>query len=293
MATTLLNPNQSRNPGLVASIARESKGVPFYVSELVQYINTGYSSDGFNASNPRNLLQQLLSKRFSLLSEKSLRLLRVISLAGRPIRQSLALKAAGIHTSNINAIHELRSAKLIHTRGSSLNEPVTVYHDTIREIVIRSMTSERLQLYHARLAITLEESGTASADWLAEHLRGAGMSKQAAEYAVMAADRAKRALAFGRASELYGWGLTLFQFAEADSVRRGVAIGSLIGAFVGFILSILAVCLMPDLSEEYVSGTLLVGLLGGSFVGMVLGSVVFLLISPDPEKKAKGKSEST
>jgi len=292
MAMTLLNPKESRNPGLVSSIARESNGVPFYVSELVQYINTGYPSDDLKASNPQNLLHQLLSKRFSSLSEKSLRLLRVISIAGRPIAQSLALKAAGIHTSSRNAIQELRSAKLIHTRGSSLSEPVTVYHDRIREIVICSITSERLQFYHARLAITLEESGIASADWLAEHLRGAGMSNQAAEYAIVAANRANRALAFGRASELYGWGLALFQFAEADFVRRGVVIGSLIGAFLGFVFSILMVCLMTDFSEEYISSTLLAGLLGGSVIGMVLGSVVFLLSSPDPEKKAKGKSES-
>ncbi|MEM6797852.1 MAG: ATP-binding protein, partial [Acidobacteriota bacterium] len=87
-------------------------------------------------------------------------------------------------------------------------EEIEPYHDRGREVVADGLGEEKLRRLHRHLAETLEASGRADPETLAMHFQ-ATEDERAHAYAVSAARRAERALAFTRAARLYRLALDL------------------------------------------------------------------------------------
>jgi hypothetical protein len=184
-------------------VARESGGNPFFVSEMVQAVRAGET---------KITLDRVIEARVHALLPEQRRLLEVVAVAGRPIRHSAALRAAGLGESGRRILIELQAARLLRG-GAAANQDVETYHDRIRETVVAALASdpsrEALRRHHRRLARALEDAGRADPEVLAIHFHGAGHRRRAGAYYARAARQAVRALAFDRAAQLYRLALEL------------------------------------------------------------------------------------
>jgi tetratricopeptide (TPR) repeat protein len=182
-------------------IAREAHGSPFFVEELVRYTRAlgEQRPDAADVS-----LERLVQARVKQLPEDARRLLEVVAVAGQPVAQGQASRAAALRGDPHAPWTLLRSANLVRTRGAREDDVVECYHDRIRETVHTALAAEGLQGHHLRWATLLETSTSADPERLARHFRGGGVREKAGRYATQAAERAANALAFGRAAQLFG-----------------------------------------------------------------------------------------
>lgn len=189
--------------GLVDLIARESGGSPYYVAELARYLIEGREIvEG--GEGPASLrLDDVLWRRIQALPPKPRRLLEAIAVAGRPLGQASACRAAGLGTDGYAALARLRADHLVHGKGPGVLDEVEAFHDRVRETVANRLTAAERRAWHAALAAELEESGAADPETLAVHFEGAGDRARATHYCEQAAVNAAAALAFDRAAELY------------------------------------------------------------------------------------------
>ncbi len=207
---------------IVESIARESGGNPFFLSELARSVEVetegvpaGVSSGG---PGPAPRLEQIIRLRVARLPEDARRLVEVLSVAGGPVEFAVAKEAADLETRE-GTLEILRVGHLVRTRETQMRQEIEPYHDRIREAVAAGLDPETRKTHHRRLALALEASGHADAEALAQHLKEAGELERAAEYAGAAADRASETLAFDRAARLYSMALELSSGAEAEMRR--------------------------------------------------------------------------
>ncbi|WP_437744236.1 AAA family ATPase [Sorangium sp. So ce1504] len=204
-----------------SEIARESEGSPFFLTELALHlgraapVHPGHE-DACSPAPPVSL-EALLLARFADLPADARRLLEVIAVAGLPIEQRVALRAAGLQGDAAPALHALRTWHLVRTGGLEEADPVEAYHDRVREAASGQIEPSRLKDHHRRLGEELAALGRADPEQIARHFHGAGDLDRAGAYAAEAADRAAAALAFENAARLYQLSLDC---APAGSDRR-------------------------------------------------------------------------
>ena len=191
LAQRLLPPGDTARAG---SIARESKGNPYFVRELAAYKPTL----GAEAT-----LDEVLWTRAQTLPAPALRMLEVIAVSGQPLRQSEAFRAAAMAADDISLLLALRAGRLVRTTGLGRLDEVETYHDRIRECVVARLSATVLTGHHRQLAVTLERSGDCDPERVGVHYQAAGEARVAANYFVQAADQASHVLAFDRACDLY------------------------------------------------------------------------------------------
>jgi serine/threonine protein kinase/tetratricopeptide (TPR) repeat protein len=180
---------------------RDCAGSPFFVGEMMRYL-ASLPDDAAPATPGRITLERVLRERRQQLMPVSRRLLDVVAVAGRPLAQGVALRAAGLDVAAIDALAALRAGHFVRTRGPGLADAVEVYHDRIREAVLAELDHDELRGHHGCLADALEGAGSDDAEMLAEHCLGAGRLERAAKHALQAAEYAERALAFDRAARM-------------------------------------------------------------------------------------------
>ncbi len=203
LALSLLGRADAETKARVEAVVHESRGSPFFVRELVRYLREGHGS-------ARDVsLSEVLMMRVGRLPEPARRLLEVVAVAGKPLPEAVACRAAGLAADEQGAVDALRSQQLIRRTGLSGGQEVETYHDRIRETVLAHLPSAVLAGHHRRLAEAIEAAEAADPELLALHFRGAGVVDRAAHYYVLAAARAADALAFDRAAELYRVALEL------------------------------------------------------------------------------------
>jgi eukaryotic-like serine/threonine-protein kinase len=203
----------------VRAIARESGGSPFFICELAQHLRSNVGPAAL-AGGPRSVaLDEVLWSRVMGLPEAARRLLEVAAVAGRPLPQTEALRAAGLRGEELAALGQLRSGRLIRSVGLAAGNEIETYHDRIRETVVAHLAPEVLRQHHQRLAEALEASGRADAEVLAVHCSGAGDLERASTYYTTAAVRAAETLAFDRAALLYRLALGLRKIDDAAGQR--------------------------------------------------------------------------
>jgi tetratricopeptide (TPR) repeat protein len=178
---------------LAGEIARESRGNPFFVHELVRHVA---------AIGGAARLQTVITERVGTLPDAARQLLIAFALSAQPASVAVAAAAAGIEHDAWESVRTLRLARLVRVRESE-REEVEPYHDRIRETIAASVDGQPLREWHARLAAAWVASGEARPDTLVTHFRSAGDRDRTIDYATIAAAAANEALAFDRAAGYY------------------------------------------------------------------------------------------
>ena len=180
------------------ALAVESQGHPLFLTELCHFSHVHRNEGG------ALLLEQALISRLAGLDENTRRFLEVVSLAGAPILEQVAVRTAQLPGDKIDATLQLLSSqKLIQTHGTHPQATVEPYHDRIRSCTVNNLTDGQQVLLHGALARTLEQCLPPQPQLIATHWQGAKQPQRACAYWIMAADKAAQALAFDQAARLY------------------------------------------------------------------------------------------
>jgi serine/threonine protein kinase/KaiC/GvpD/RAD55 family RecA-like ATPase len=216
LAQRLLGPRADLASGVLEAVARESAGNPFFVGELVRSLRAQRPARGGDEA-PRVSLEDAFGERLQELPAAAQQLLRVVAVAGRPLRQRVAMRAARLSPGDSAAWTSLRAEHLVHTHGSGPDDPAECLHQRVREIVVGQLDAPTLRACHARLAEAMKEAGDAAPEMLAFHCERAGDPAGAAGYLLQAAEAAGAALAFGRAAEHYR---NLLSLTDGSALER-------------------------------------------------------------------------
>ncbi len=222
LALHLLGGRSATHRAVARTIARESRGSPFFVAELTRWAQgkLGAGPSTVDSDPSQMKLANLLRGRLERLPAEAVRLLTVVSL-GQRLDLGVALEVAGLGVKAQATLTVLRSARLVRIRRSGASDEIETYHDRIREFVAGRLEPTAAAEVHRRLGSALELSGRADFETLAAHAREAGDRPREARYAVAAAERADQALAFDRAARLYRTALDLGAGdGDADESRR-------------------------------------------------------------------------
>lgn len=215
----------------------EANGNPFIMTELVHYARGRYGDlDGV----PRGIsYDDVLERRFAMLEPEAAAMLEAVAMAGRPISQEAAKRAALPDDDGEAVLRILSSAHLVRTSGARAADSVEMYHDRIRLAVVGRLTASERTHWCRRLASALEVSNHPDVESLAELFYGAGEPSKAAFYAVVAAEQASESLAFERAAGLLQFALDVQDeqraaggTAPVDGVTRSALLGRLGDALV-------------------------------------------------------------
>ncbi len=206
-------------PGSACSIARESRGNPFFIDELARHVREGaeLGEAAANLSGGAVRLDDVIWARAARLPENARQLLETVAVAGQPIERGAARRAAGIAEDDQPALAVLRVGHWIRGAGGVSEDKIEIYHDRIRQTVVARLSPQDRETAHQRLAFALESSSIPDPETLAIHYQGGGSKERAAIYAADAAAKATEALAFDRAARLYKLALEL---GTSDSVAR-------------------------------------------------------------------------
>jgi serine/threonine protein kinase len=208
LAVALLGKDDTVSLAQAHMVARESRGNPLFIDELVKHIQSGQPTERWEEIGQLDL-DEVLWARTEWQPEDAKRLLGTVAVSGRPIRQALAFQAAELGAGARVALASLRSARLVRSIGQSQQDEIETYHDRIRETVVAHLPPERVRWHHERMALVLATSGPVDAEVLAEHYRGSGDVARAFDYYSRAADQSAAALAFDHAARLYRIALEL------------------------------------------------------------------------------------
>src|SRR5262249_6813267 len=186
--------------GLTASaIAQEAGGHPLFIDELIRYAAM------VGAQSTSSLqLEEALWARISQLAPTTRQLLELVALAGGRLVQQTAAAAAGIPFGDFaKEVASLRVAHLLRTTGMRASDHVEPYHDRVRKAGLSHLEQGLIRAHDRRLALAFETTGQLDAEALAIHWREADDTTKAAHFARLAADKARKALAFDRAARFY------------------------------------------------------------------------------------------
>ncbi|MCP3956451.1 MAG: AAA family ATPase [bacterium] len=230
LARHLLGDSSTTAETVARAIARESRGSPYFIAELVRYarIQSGGGEAGaplLDADSAGMTLERLLLTRLEKLTPESTRLLELVAVAGQPIELQSALQAGELGAAAQAAITLLRAASLIRIRRSRAIDQIECYHDRIREAVVGVLEPETRVRHHGSLALALEASGRADPEALAFHFHEAGELEREAHFVTSAADQAAEALAFDRAARLYRSALDLAEHAPLSRRQLLIKLG--------------------------------------------------------------------
>ncbi len=191
VARQLATHGVTQRPRDVEAIVAESGGHPMFIHELVRDVTTG--GTGRRRAVPR--LDDVVWQRLCRLPEATRRLVEVVCLAGRPIDEGRACRAAALLDGRGDALARLRAEHFVRVDIDGSVPTIEAYHDRVRETVSGRLSEVKRRRHHARLAD--EYTGTPpDHEALALHLRAAGEHLRAAHHARIAGTRALESLAF-------------------------------------------------------------------------------------------------
>ena len=226
LADLLLDGVAERSDSIVADIAREGNGSPFFIEQLVQSLVL--KPDGEPAELRDLRVERVIRQRLVQLSASERRLLGLIAVSPGALDVPFALAAADLRPSDDPLLTKLSDECLIRLTIVRARRAVELYHDRIREVLLGQMDPQERTSCHAALARLMELQPDHSSGVLAHHLYGAGDLHRASACAERAGDEAWHSLAFMRAAEFYRlageWAgsdqsrITNFQVKRADAL---------------------------------------------------------------------------
>ncbi|MCD6499796.1 MAG: protein kinase [Deltaproteobacteria bacterium] len=211
----------------IAHIAAEAKGNPFFVGEMVRFVQYRLYGSETGDAGPLLNLDEVIHDRFGSLPEESRLVLELTTVAGESVPQSILAAAAGISMSDPrwrSTVSLLRSRRLIRSHGVKAQDRIEPYHDRIRESVLQQISPDRLPEVHQSLARAMEGHRQIPSDVLARHWMASGHRHRARIYVLAAAADADAKLAFHRAADLYQMALDI-DSKSADAADLHMALG--------------------------------------------------------------------
>jgi tetratricopeptide (TPR) repeat protein len=202
-----------------AQIARESHGNPYFVGELVRYVQQTGGWTPLGDGGPRLELDDVLWSRVLRLAPEPRELLEVVAVAGQPIRLQYARQTVFAKERVQHSVGVLRGDHFVRSTGPRMADDIETYHDRVRESVVAHLDAGVLRLLHTGLANTFESAGDADPETMAVHFEGAGVPAKAGVYYAISARAAAIALAFDRAASLFRRALELQPAAGAETTR--------------------------------------------------------------------------
>ncbi|HEX2670772.1 MAG TPA: AAA family ATPase, partial [Polyangiaceae bacterium] len=189
---------------LAKAIARESQGIPIFVSELSAWqLERQERNDEASAEGSLGVsLEQVIQNRVADLPHQARALLRVLSIANGPLPYWVAEQTAAVPRDDALRAR-LRTARLVRTFRVANQEFVEAYHARVSDSIVATISSESRREIHRALAHALEASGTADPEALVEQYLGAGDLAHARRHLLDAVHAAEASLAFMRAVRLY------------------------------------------------------------------------------------------
>jgi eukaryotic-like serine/threonine-protein kinase len=223
-----------------AEFARETHGNPFLLIELVGCFDP--DTDSFEPLP----LHEVLTRKLGRLPATAAPLLEVVAVSGQALALEEASQAAGHVHPPMSLLLHMRQERLVRLTGPEGSPLVDTYHDRVRETVLEGLGDGRRRALHAALAGVIEKAVGGVPDEqvaalqrgerteappavpraydLAYHLDGAGERQKAWVYGLLAAEQARRQLAFGVALEQFALARRNAEGA-ADAVRSRIAAG--------------------------------------------------------------------
>lgn len=216
----------------LTQLCEEAKGSPLLLKELALYTldyampaSSEREDDGrenqrrVGGDGPRGDegderrigLEDIVRSRLQGVGDQGRTLFDLLCVAGAPLSETLLRKAVG-DVDTTPSIILLESERLVRARTSRGADALEVTHDRIRQAGLTRLSKEQLARVHGMLAEAHGACNTNDAEALARHFAGAGNHENALRWYESAADRAKAALAFDRAAELYGRALRLVNY---------------------------------------------------------------------------------
>src|SRR5712692_9062001 len=150
LARALIGGEPEARNGRAEAIARESRGNPYFIEELVRFSQ----SDG-EPTTVDVTFDHVIASRVSRLPPLARRLLDVVAVSGVPIDVGVAFRAADLEREGESAQAVLRAAHLVRTRSTLGRQEIEPYHDRIRDAVVAGLPAESLRECHHRLASAL------------------------------------------------------------------------------------------------------------------------------------------
>ncbi len=190
------------------SLVRDAGGNTLFLAELARSAGTAGGA---------TTLDELLRTRIARLPDHARALLEACAVAGRPMANEVAARAAGLVDPS-GALAVLRAERMVRA-GQGDSDRLEPFHDRVRAAVVDELDTGELVAVHRGLADGYLAAVPVAHEALVDHLLGAGVGTRAAEHAVWAAAAAEDALAFRRAADLYAIALEYGDHA-ADRRRR-------------------------------------------------------------------------
>lgn len=203
LALRMLGQDSAVHQTLASEVAREAEGSPFFVAQLVRHAQRTHRGEDLSATDSSVSLDDVIRHRVELLSPAARRMLAVVSVAGGRIPLGLATGLAQLDVSSQDVLADLRAETLVRTDRPDDSGIIEIYHDRIRETVLRGLDARHARDLHLRIAHALAEGHEPDAAALSHHFRRGGEPTLASKHTIAAADQAAEALAFDRAAELY------------------------------------------------------------------------------------------
>jgi serine/threonine protein kinase/tetratricopeptide (TPR) repeat protein len=220
MANQLLSQREVMDARWSEACAQASHGIPVFLEMLVQHA----PPDGNMVS-----FDKVVLARVGRLPKAARVLLETVAVAARPLWLEEWFEAAGKGGAVGHAVTDLlREERLVRSSGSARASRIEMYHDRIREAILKGIASEALREHHRNLVLALRKANPdgADAEVLAFHLEGAGRYTEAGQYYGEAATSAARGLAFDRAADLYRRALDLSPTDVAEQHRLYEQLGA-------------------------------------------------------------------
>jgi hypothetical protein len=184
-----------------AAVARESRGSPLLIEELVRSNRGDAAADG--ATLDVLTLDQIIFARLEQLPDDARRLAEIIAVAGRPLPTLTVAAAANIPGDAEEPVAILTAQRLVRAAFRDGQDVVEPRYDRIRETIVSQLAPSVLRERHLALVRVLEGMPGADPESLALHALGGGELPLAAHYAELAAEQAAEKLAFDQSARLY------------------------------------------------------------------------------------------
>jgi hypothetical protein len=218
LALTLLESSDELAQRTARAVARESRGSPFLIEELVRS-NRGTPADA-GATLAVVTLEQMVGQRLERVSADVRRFTEMVAVAGRPIPVTVVAAASGVEETVNELVAFACSRRFARTGLRNGREVIEPIHDRVRETIVSLLPGPTLRAHHERLATVLEQRAGADPDAIASHLIEAGLLERAAPFACLAAEQAYGAMAYERAARLYARAVELLTSPTAKLAMK-------------------------------------------------------------------------